>query len=98
MPSPPLACTFDCYGTLVDWEGGLGTFLYSLALREGDGSPDPGRVLRERWEEIQFGVIQGDYRTYKDVLAESLRLWCEERGYAYSDADGEGLARSMRSW
>jgi FMN phosphatase YigB (HAD superfamily) len=23
--------TFDCYGTLIDWEGGLGSFLYDLA-------------------------------------------------------------------
>jgi 2-haloacid dehalogenase len=94
----PSACTFDCYGTLVDWEGGLGTFLHSLALREGDESADPGRVMRERWEAIQFEVIQGDYRPYKDVLAESLRIWCEERGYLYDGRDGEALVRSMRSW
>ena len=25
--------TFDCYGTLVDWEGGAAAFLYDLALR-----------------------------------------------------------------
>src|SRR5437764_638169 len=40
--------TFDCYGTLVDWEGGAGSFLYQLALRRG-GEP-PGRVLH-----IAFG-------------------------------------------
>jgi 2-haloalkanoic acid dehalogenase type II len=94
----PRACTFDCYGTLVDWEGGLGTFLYSLALRQGERAPDPGRVMRERWEAIQFEVIGGEYRPYKQVLAESLRAWCEERGYGYDDADGEALARAMRSW
>src|SRR5256714_14612797 len=92
----PTACTFDCYGTLVDWEGGLGTFLYSLALREGDPAPDPGRVMRERWEAIQFEVIGGEYRPYKQVLAESLRAWCEERGYAFVDPQGEGLVRAMR--
>lgn len=35
-----LVATFDCYGTLVDWEGGAASFLYQLAAREGD--PDPG--------------------------------------------------------
>jgi 2-haloacid dehalogenase len=94
----PAACTFDCYGTLVDWEGGLGTFLHSLALRDGDTAPDPGRAMRERWEAIQFDVIGGEYRPYKDVLAESLRAWCEERGYQYGDRDGEELVRAMRSW
>ena len=95
---PPSACTFDCYGTLVDWEGGLGTFLYSLALREGDAELVPGRAMRERWEEIQFEIVRGEYLSYKDVLAESLRAWCEERGYLWDGRDGEALVRAMRSW
>ena len=34
--------TFDCYGTLVDWEGGAGSFLYELALRHDETSLEPG--------------------------------------------------------
>jgi 2-haloalkanoic acid dehalogenase type II len=94
----PRLATFDCYGTLVDWEGGLGTFLYELSLRRGVASPEPGRALRERWEAIQFGVIAGEYRPYRDVLAQSLRLWMDERGYGWDPAEGEALLRSMRSW
>jgi 2-haloacid dehalogenase len=92
-----VACTFDCYGTLIDWEGGLGTFLYDYALRQRDERAN-GRELRERWEAIQFEVIQGDYRRYADVLAESLRLLAAERGWTYDEEDGKALARSMRSW
>jgi 2-haloacid dehalogenase len=92
------ACTFDCYGTLIDWEGGLGTFLYEYALRARDPDPPPGRELRERWEAIQFEVIKGPYRPYREVLAESLRALAGERGWAYGDEDGKALARSMRSW
>ncbi|MEA2495493.1 MAG: 2-haloacid dehalogenase [Thermoleophilaceae bacterium] len=90
-------CTFDCYGTLIDWEGGLGAFLYAYALRSRDDGAN-GRELRERWETIQFELIQGDYRRYADVLAESLRLLAEERGWRYTDEDGKALARSMRAW
>jgi 2-haloacid dehalogenase len=98
MDAPTIACcTFDCYGTLIDWEGGLGAFLYDQALRHRDGDSN-GRELRERWEAIQFEVIQGDYRPYRDVLAESLRLLAAERGWPYGDEDGKALARSMRSW
>ena len=71
--------TFDCYGTLIDWEGGLGAFLYDLALRNDDPAPPRGAELRERWEQIQFEVI-GSYRPYKDVLAESLERLADERG------------------
>jgi 2-haloacid dehalogenase len=86
--------TFDCYGTLIDWEGGIGSFLYDIALRNED-APPPGAELRERWETIQFEVIGGDYRPYKEVLTESLRLWADERGYGLG---GDDLVRAMRSW
>ena len=91
-------CTFDCYGTLIDWDGGLGTFLYDLALRREDGDAPNGQTLRERWEAIQFDLIQGPYRRYEEILAESLRLWCEERGYGWDSTDGVALARAMRCW
>ena len=90
--------TFDCYGTLVDWEGGVGSFLYELSLRHGEPSPEPGRVLRERWEAIQFELLQGDYKPYREVLARSLHGWMDERGYRWQDGEGEALLRSMRSW
>ena len=47
--------TFDCYGTLVDWEGGAASFLYELALRNAyqaepsaTVSPRPPRSPRRR--------------------------------------------------
>jgi 2-haloacid dehalogenase len=90
--------TFDCYGTLIDWEGGLGAFLYDLARRKGDERPEPGRVLRERWEELQFERLDGPYRRYREILAASLSAWCSERGYLCGPEDGEALARSMETW
>jgi 2-haloacid dehalogenase len=90
--------TFDCYGTLIDWEGGAGAFLYDLCLRHGD-DPPPGRELREQWEAIQFEIVsRAEYRPYKQVLAESLRRWMEERGLAWEAGEGDALVRSMRSW
>jgi 2-haloalkanoic acid dehalogenase type II len=92
------AATFDCYGTLIDWEGGLGSFLYEILLREGGGPLEPGRALRERWEQIQFELVQGEYRPYKEILGESLRRWAAERSLALSEGDADALVRSMRSW
>ena len=89
--------TFDCYGTLIDWEGGVGAFLYELARRH-ESDPPPGRALRERWEALQFERIQGDWRRYRDVLADTLAAWAAERGYVLDEGDGEQLARSMESW
>jgi 2-haloacid dehalogenase len=89
--------TFDCYGTLIDWEGGVGSFLYELARRH-EQDPPPARELRERWEALQFDRIQGEWRSYREVLADSLSAWAGERGYRFNEHDGERLARSMESW
>ena len=90
--------TFDCYGTLVDWEGGLGTFLYELLLRLGEDDPPPGRQLRERWEEIQFDLVQGEYRDYSEILSLSLAELLREHGWPYNELDGQALQRAMGAW
>jgi 2-haloacid dehalogenase len=92
------AATFDCYGTLVDWEGGAAGFLYTLALGRGEPDLRPGQQLRDRWEALQFDLVRGPYRPYREILAESLRRWEEEQGWTWDPADGEALVRSMRSW
>jgi 2-haloacid dehalogenase len=54
--------------------------------------------LRERWEELQFERLQGAYRSYREVLADSLAQWAGERGYRWNQKDGAALVRSMESW
>ena len=99
MTAPEIrVATFDCYGTLVDWEGGVATFLYQLGLRHEDTGLDRGQVLRDRWEAIQFGLLGGPWRPYREVLARSLEAFCAERGWPYRKKDGEAFVRSMRAW
>ncbi|HEY8168850.1 MAG TPA: haloacid dehalogenase type II [Candidatus Limnocylindrales bacterium] len=90
--------TFDCYGTLVDWEGGAAAFLYQLALRHEDPRLERGQVLRDRWETIQFGLLSGRWRPYKQILAQSLEAFCEERGWPFRKKDADAFIRSMRAW
>ena len=98
-PDGITTATFDCYGTLVDWEGGAASFLYDLCLRHGDAEPPRGRDLRDRWEAIQFDIVSAaEYRPYKQVLAESLRAWMEERALEWDPAEGDAIVRAIRSW
>ena len=94
----PKVATFDCYGTLVDWEGGVGAFLYALMLREGIEDPPPGRELRARWEEIQFDLVCGPYKPYKEILGEATMAWCRENGIAENDAYADAIVGSIRAW
>jgi 2-haloacid dehalogenase len=89
--------TFDCYGTLIDWEGGAAAFLYELARRH-ESDPPPARELRDRWEALQFERLSGDWRPYRRVLADSLAELAGEYGWRWNKTDGEELARSMESW
>ena len=65
--SSPRVATFDCYGTLIDWEGGVGAFLYELARRHGD-DPPPGRELREAG--LRLWIISN---TDRAIIEHSLR-------------------------
>ena len=94
----PKVATFDCYGTLVDWEGGIGAFLYALMLREGVEDPPPGRELRERWEAIQFELVRGPYKPYKEILGEATLAWCRENGLPENEAYADAIVGSIRAW
>ncbi len=88
--------TFDCYGTLIDWDSGIRLFLQELVARKGvDVDLD---ALHQRWEAIQFDLIQQAYRRYKDILRLSLESALKESGIPYEPTDGEAFAASMPTW
>jgi 2-haloacid dehalogenase len=91
-----LAITFDCYGTLVDWETGISNFLNEL-LREKAATISISEVVRVR-EDIDFQMAQGTYRPYKDILRLSLKETFHRFQVAYTDQDGERLVESVPTW
>jgi 2-haloalkanoic acid dehalogenase type II len=84
--------TFDCYGTLIDWESGIRRFLATLP-----GVRDPEGLLAE-WEEIQFQMIRGPYRTYREILAASLREAQARRRLPYHPQQGADFAEALCGW
>jgi 2-haloalkanoic acid dehalogenase type II len=60
--------TFDCYGTLIDWERGITDALMPL-LR----APIDRDELARRYIETEAQVEAGSYRRYRDVLDEAGR-------------------------
>lgn len=91
--------TFDCYGTLIDWETGIHQVFRELTRRYRlDAEPD--RIF-ELWEPIQFRMIQEPYRTYREILRASLLETLREVGgkdvHEMSDA-GDLLAERFPAW
>ncbi|MDQ4082353.1 MAG: HAD-IA family hydrolase [Actinomycetota bacterium] len=84
--------TFDCYGTLIDWDGGIRSTLARLWPHED------AQALLARYHEIEPRVQLRPALSYRDVLTESLRLLAEHEGLALDSRDAGALARSLRSW
>jgi 2-haloacid dehalogenase len=84
--------TFDCYGTLVDWNGGIGRELARLW-------PDAdAEALLERYHEIEPRVELDSALPYREVLKESLVLLAEHEGLTLPEGEGYALAESLPSW
>jgi 2-haloacid dehalogenase len=80
--------TFDCFGTLVDWNSGFSSILQPLA---GDRTPALLAAYHryERLVEAETG-----YRPYEEVLAESLSRAATETGIAIPPAHARALGES----
>ena len=90
------AITFDCYGTLIDWEQGILNALQPVLAPHGiDASEDE---LLERYARHEAALEAGDYLPYRQVLAESLRGLCDELGFSASDEDAAGFAEAIGDW
>jgi 2-haloacid dehalogenase len=58
--------TFDCYGTLIDWESGMKNALRNLTKRRNISFDIES--LPERYIEIELEIEKEGYRKYKEVL------------------------------
>jgi len=88
--------TFDCYGTLVDWEGGLATAFLRAAWADGVRL-ERTAVLRA-YMAVEREVEAGGYRRYREVLAESARRVAARVGWRLDPGSAAFLADSLPAW
>jgi 2-haloacid dehalogenase len=87
--------TFDCYGTLIDWEAGIAA---AARFQLGDA------VAAHSDEDLiaAFAAVEHEaevpYKSYREVLALSLRGMGERLGVAVSDAQATGFGTSVGQW
>jgi 2-haloacid dehalogenase len=88
--------SFDCYGTLIDWETGL--LGYLRPLLESKGHALSGTQILNLYSEFEPRAQSGPYRCYREVLAQVVREFARELRFSVSAADADGLAESIRGW
>jgi 2-haloacid dehalogenase len=92
------ALTFDCYGTLVDWETGILTTVKEVLQRNGGQAPSGEELLRmyaewEAWHESD------KYLSYRDVLSLTLMAIARRCGVPELPAqDQNALTESLPRW
>jgi 2-haloacid dehalogenase len=85
--------TFDCYGTLVDWNTGISRELGRL-LGEGERERLLGRY-HELEPEVQS---ETPGMSYREVMATVLARLAEEEGVGLPEEERDALGRSLPSW
>jgi 2-haloalkanoic acid dehalogenase type II len=91
------ALSFDCYGTLIDWETGLANVLGPWARAQGLDLDDDALLAAYSTQEARAEREHpGDL--YPEILARSFRGLGAELGAEVSDGDAAVLAASVPSW
>jgi 2-haloacid dehalogenase len=99
---PPLdfarfeALTFDCYGTLIDWEAGISRAL-AVALLAHEIAPDSEELL-QRYAVHEAALEAGPYRRYREILAEASRGVGRDYGVELSDEAADVFGGSVGDW
>lgn len=91
------ALSFDCYGTLIDWEAGIAAVLGPWGRAARPELTDEDLLLAYADEEAR---VEKETPTalYPQVLAEAFRATGTKLGIAVSDADAEKLGSSVPEW
>jgi len=88
--------TFDCYGTLIDWETGIGNALAADASAAGHMiSP---RQCVEVYAEQEVQVEKEGFRKYREVLTEAARRTARRLGWEVAPERAAFLPRSLPFW
>src|ERR1700743_1209068 len=87
----PLWLTFDCYGTLIQWDEGLLAHVHALLEAKGQSGIDPDEFIRIYDHHEHRLEQEPPHRSFKEVSRQSLRLALEDLDLGYQDRDSEQL-------
>jgi 2-haloacid dehalogenase len=87
--------TFDCYGTLIDWETGILNSLRVLLPKLTDVSDDQ---LLEMYGEIEARIEAGPYLSYRAVLSRCVEEMAGRLGKTLAPSDAQRFPESLKQW
>ena len=96
LPKDVKFVTYDCYGTLIDWETGV----YEAFQKEADrdGFTIDRDALVPRFIEIQREIQSGSYELYAEVLRRTAVKVAAELGWELESSRAQFLPDSVPRW
>ena len=96
MPEPFEIITFDCYGTLIDWETGIKDAFRAEAAK--DGIEIQGDQVIKAYAAAEPSVESGTYLTYREVLCETALKVAAKLGLDLTAERAAFLGESLPHW
>jgi len=88
--------TFDCYGTLIDWDSGIRNSLRQLSDSKGLNL-DIDELVKLYYK-TELEVEHETYRSYKEVLTLTVKRILESEGIEGTEEDYQILVRTIPNW
>src|SRR4051812_27888890 len=88
------ALTFDCYGTLIDWESGILAALRSVPALAGVD----GELLLDEYSNAEAALEAGPYRRYREIAGEAMAIVARAHGGEPSPGEVARLGGSVVDW
>lgn len=88
--------TFDCYGTLIDWETGILGVLKPI-LSTHDKTLGDQQIL-EWYGQFEAEAEKGKYVKYRDVLKRVVKSFGQKLGFSPADSELNALPDSLKNW
>ncbi|MGB7927107.1 MAG: haloacid dehalogenase type II [Terriglobales bacterium] len=88
--------SFDCYGTLIDWESGILPTMRAMLADHGKSLPDAD--ILELYGEFEAQAESGPYQSYQDVLQSVVRAFADRFHFQASSAEVRSLHQSVPAW
>jgi 2-haloacid dehalogenase len=88
--------TFDCYGTLIDWEAGILAALHRILAAHNKTVDDA--TLLKLYGDFEQVAEQGEFHPYREVLQSVVRRFGAELGFAPTSEQTRSLPESLATW
>src|SRR6476661_5450911 len=88
--------TFDCYGTLIDWETGIFSALRPILAAHDKAITDS--ALLELYSTLEAEAEQGEFQPYREVLQSVVRGFGQRLGFTPSASEVRSLPESLAHW